>query len=156
MVEIIGQESSHSADINAPYPAETTIEESKKNKNTVKAVDTDQNQSSSGVNKSKQGLELKRVGAQSVSNSKAQFYSPIIPIYPAISKQLGEQGRVVLAVFIDTSGFVYKTEVKSSSGHVRLDNQAQKTVLGIKVKPAVKNGEPESSVLHIGLDFKLN
>ncbi len=66
------------------------------------------------------------------------------PVYPAVSKRLGEQGKVVLRVLIGTDGVPQKIEVKQSSGFDRLDRQAVDTVTRWRFVPGTRNGVPEA------------
>lgn len=50
------------------------------------------------------------------------------PVYPAMSRRMGEEGRVMLRVFVDASGRPGQIEVSSSSGSARLDAAAQEAV----------------------------
>ena len=66
------------------------------------------------------------------------------PVYPAVSKRLGEQGKVMLRVLIGTDGVPQKIEVKQSSGFDRLDRQAVDTVSRWRFMPGTRNGVPEA------------
>lgn len=66
------------------------------------------------------------------------------PVYPAVSKRLGEQGKIVLRVLIGTDGTPQKIEVKQSSGFERLDRQAVDTVSRWRFVPGTRNGVPEA------------
>ena len=50
------------------------------------------------------------------------------PAYPAMSRRIGEEGTVVLRVFVEAIGRPGQIEVKSSSGSPRLDQAAQDAV----------------------------
>jgi protein TonB len=50
------------------------------------------------------------------------------PAYPALSRRIGEEGTVVLRVFVETTGRPSQIEVKSASGSPRLDQAAQDAV----------------------------
>ena len=64
------------------------------------------------------------------------------PSYPAISKRMGEQGKVVLRVLIGTDGAPQKVEINKSSGYERLDRQAQEAVMRWRFVPGKRNGVP--------------
>ncbi|MBS0291066.1 MAG: energy transducer TonB [Proteobacteria bacterium] len=66
------------------------------------------------------------------------------PVYPAVSKRLGEQGKIVLRVLIGTDGLPQKVEIKQSSGFERLDRQAVDTVSRWRFVPGTRNGVPEA------------
>jgi len=62
------------------------------------------------------------------------------PAYPLLSKRMNEQGKVVLRVELGEDGRVSSAEVKTSSGHHRLDDAALNTVRAWRCKPAIRNG----------------
>ena len=62
------------------------------------------------------------------------------PEYPAFSKRLNEQGKVVLQVVLGEDGRVANAEVKTSSGFQRLDDAALNAVKTWRCKPSVRNG----------------
>lgn len=64
------------------------------------------------------------------------------PDYPAISRRLGEQGRVLLDVHILPDGRVGDIKLNKSSGYARLDNAALAAVRNWRYVPAKRGGEP--------------
>lgn len=61
--------------------------------------------------------------------------------YPAISRRLGEQGRVLLRVLIDRGGRAERVEIQKSSGSPRLDEAAIKAAREALYRPYSENGE---------------
>jgi periplasmic protein TonB len=59
-----------------------------------------------------------------------------VPMYPAVSKRSGEQGRVLLRVLVDERGSVQSIEVEKSSGFSRLDEAALAAVRRWRFLPA--------------------
>lgn len=88
-------------------------------------------------------------------SSNAAYLQNPAPTYPAISKRMGEQGKVVLRVFIGTDGLPQKIELNRSSGFERLDRQAQETVSRWKFVPGKRNGVPEAMWYHVPINFVL-
>ena len=88
-------------------------------------------------------------------SSNAAYLQNPSPAYPAISKRMGEQGKVVLRVFISTDGLPQKIEINQSSGFDRLDRQAQDTVLRWKFVPGKRNGVPEAMWYLVPIHFVL-
>jgi len=88
-------------------------------------------------------------------SSNAAYLQNPAPAYPAISKRMGEQGKVVLRVFIGTDGLPQKIEISQSSGFDRLDRQAQDTVLRWKFVPGKRNGVPEAMWYLVPINFVL-
>ncbi|MBI2315802.1 MAG: energy transducer TonB [Betaproteobacteria bacterium] len=64
------------------------------------------------------------------------------PAYPAISRRLGEQGRVVLRVLVSAAGLIQEVQVRTSSGHARLDEAARETVHRWRFVPARRGEQP--------------
>lgn len=75
--------------------------------------------------------------------------------YPAISRRLGEQGKVVLRVLIDAQGMPQKLEIKQSSGYERLDQAAVTTVERWRFVPGKRNGVPEAMWNIVPINFVL-
>ena len=77
------------------------------------------------------------------------------PVYPAVSKRLGEQGKIVLRVLIGADGIPQKVEIKQSSGFERLDEAAIATVQRWKFVPGKRNGVPEAMWNIVPINFVL-
>ncbi|MBA4254257.1 MAG: energy transducer TonB [Polaromonas sp.] len=88
-------------------------------------------------------------------SSQADYLNNRPPAYPALSKRLGEQGKVVVRVLIDVDGNASQAEVRTSSGFDRLDQTALKTVLGWKYLPGKVNGEPKAMWFNVPIHFVL-
>ena len=61
--------------------------------------------------------------------------------YPAVSRRLREEGRVVLRVLIGRSGRAEQVEVQKSSGSPHLDEAAIKAAREALYRPYSENGE---------------
>lgn len=88
-------------------------------------------------------------------SSDAAYLNNPKPGYPAISKRMGEQGKVVLRVLIGTDGLPQKVEVNKSSGYDRLDRQAQEAVMRWRFVPGKRNGVPEAMWNLVPINFVL-
>ena len=88
-------------------------------------------------------------------SSSAAYLNNPRPSYPSISERMGEQGKVVLRVFIGTDGLPQKIELNRSSGFERLDRQAQETVSRWKFVPGKRNGVPEAMWYLVPINFVL-
>lgn len=62
------------------------------------------------------------------------------PNYPARSRRLNEQGRVLLRVELGEDGRVSSAAIKTSSGFPLLDEAAVSAVKTWRCKPAIQNG----------------
>ena len=88
-------------------------------------------------------------------SSNADYLNNPRPPYPALSKRLGEQGKVVLRVFIEANGTATQAEVRSSSGYERLDQTALQTVLKWRYTPGKRNGVTEAMWFNVPISFVL-
>ena len=88
-------------------------------------------------------------------SSDAAYLNNPKPSYPAISKRMGEQGKVVLRVLIGTDGTPQKVEINKSSGYERLDRQAQEAVMRWRFVPGKRNGVPETMWNLVPVNFVL-
>jgi protein TonB len=78
------------------------------------------------------------------------------PVYPPMSRRLGEEGKVVVRVRVSPQGLPLVVEVSKSSGFPRLDDAARAAVERWRFVPARQGNEPiEASVL-VPLNFTLS
>ena len=77
------------------------------------------------------------------------------PFYPAASRRLGEQGRVVLRVELDDTGRVGSVVVSSGSGFRRLDDAALAAVKKWRCDPVTRDGTAVYAVASQQFDFIL-
>ncbi len=89
-------------------------------------------------------------------SSDADYLQNPKPSYPAISRRLGEQGRVVVRVLIGIDGSAQKAEIASSSGFDRLDQAALSTVQRWRYVPGKRGGVPEAMWFNVPLQFVLD
>ncbi|MEY4979666.1 MAG: hypothetical protein RLZZ352_1936 [Pseudomonadota bacterium] len=89
-------------------------------------------------------------------SSQADYLNNPPPAYPALSKRLGEQGKVVLRVFIEADGRATQAEIRSSSGYDRLDQTAMQTVLRWRYVPGKRNGVAEAMWYVVPIQFVLD
>lgn len=88
-------------------------------------------------------------------SSNADYLRNPQPPYPALSKRLGEQGKVVIRAFIDADGSATRAEIRSSSGYERLDQAALQTVLKWRYVPGKRAGVPEGMWFNVPIHFIL-
>ena len=92
-------------------------------------------------------LELPSSAADYLNNPK--------PPYPPLSKRLGEQGKVVVRVLIETNGTASKAEIAQSSGFDRLDQASVNTVLKWRYVPGKRGGVPEAMWFDVPVNWVL-
>ncbi len=77
------------------------------------------------------------------------------PSYPQISRRLNEEGRVMLRVFVDSSGKPQEIKVLQSSGFQRLDQAALETVKQWRFIAAQRAGQAVASWVQVPISFQL-
>jgi protein TonB len=77
------------------------------------------------------------------------------PPYPAASRRLGEQGKVILRVHVSAAGEADEVQVRTSSGYARLDDSARSTVLRWRFVPARLGSEPVAAWVLVPISFSL-
>ncbi len=75
-------------------------------------------------------------------SSDADYLQNPRPVYPGISKRLGEQGQVIHSVLIGIDGNPVSAKLVKSSGFDRLDQAAYKAVMSWRYIPGKRNGVP--------------
>ena len=85
----------------------------------------------------------------------ADYLDNPAPAYPALSRRIGEQGRVILRVLVNPRGTADEVQVRTSSGHARLDDSARETVRRWKFVPAKRGAEPVAAWVLIPISFRL-
>ncbi|HEY7986747.1 MAG TPA: energy transducer TonB [Methylophilaceae bacterium] len=78
------------------------------------------------------------------------------PAYPPVSRRLGEQGRVVLKVLVNTAGNPESVALDTGSGSDRLDQAAIDAVKQWRFVPAKRNGQALSAYVLVPLKFSLH
>ena len=98
----------------------------------------------------------KRVHYQQFERSPVSIISKNSPpIYPRISKRLGEEGVVRVRLDISTAGTTTHAIIVQTSGFDRLDEAALRAVKNWKFKPAIKGGRPVETSIDIPVRFTI-
>ncbi len=88
------------------------------------------------------------------SASAAYLHNPP-PAYPAMSRRLAEQGRVMVRVLIGTDGLPQKAELQAGSGYDRLDRAALDAVMRWRFVPGRRGDVPETMWVSVPIVFNL-
>jgi len=88
-------------------------------------------------------------------SSDAAYLQNPAPVYPSISRRLGEQGKVVIRVLIGLDGTAQQAQVQQSSGFSRLDQAALSTVGHWRYVPGKRAGVPEAMWFNVPINFVL-
>lgn len=78
------------------------------------------------------------------------------PIYPAISRRLGEAGVVMLRVLVNEKGLPSEVLVHKSSGSANLDEAGRQAVLRTLFKPYLENGKAVAVFVLVPLNFQIS
>lgn len=89
-------------------------------------------------------------------SSDADYLHNPKPAYPAMSRRLGETGKVVVRTLIGADGVAQQAEVLRSSGFERLDRAAVETALKWRYVPGKRAGIPEAMWFNVPLVFVLD
>jgi protein TonB len=77
------------------------------------------------------------------------------PLYPALSKRTGEQGRTLLRVHVTVDGRAAEVQIKTSSGSERLDQSALNAVRQWRFVPARRGEEAVAAWVLVPISFNL-
>lgn len=89
-------------------------------------------------------------------SSDASYLQNPRPEYPRISRQRGEQGRVLVRVLIGADGSAQKAEISQSSGFSRLDQSALTAVSNWRFVAGKRAGVPEAMWFTVPVGFCLS
>ncbi|MGZ8226652.1 MAG: energy transducer TonB [Methylococcaceae bacterium] len=77
------------------------------------------------------------------------------PNYPSISRELGEQGRVLVRAMVTTDGHVGQVTLRKSSGFSRLDQAALESVKQWRFVPARRDGQLVQAWVVVPVTFSI-
>ncbi len=78
------------------------------------------------------------------------------PAYPYMARKRGQQGTVLLEVFLDKRGQIESVTLVDSSGFSLLDRAAEKAVRRWSFRPLVRDGVALSSRVRVPVVFRLD
>jgi protein TonB len=88
--------------------------------------------------------------------SSVEYIRPPQPVYPAMSRRLGETGTVVLRILIGEKGQPEQVLVQKSSGSSSLDEAGRQAALRALFKPHFEDGKPVAVFVLVPLNFQLS
>ncbi len=86
----------------------------------------------------------------------ADYLQNPAPAYPALSRRLREEGKVLLLVRVTAKGDAEQVQVKHSSGFARLDEAALNAVRQWRFVPARRGEEPVTASVVVPIVFHLD
>jgi protein TonB len=102
-----------------------------------------------------QGAASEPAAAVSQPRFNADYLSNPAPAYPPLARRMGEEGKVVLRVFVEPQGRPSQIELKLSSNSPRLDQAAQDAVWRWKFIPAKRGDEAIGAWVLVPITFTL-
>ncbi len=88
-------------------------------------------------------------------SSDADYLQNPRPAYPAKSRRMGEQGKVIVRVLIGVDGLAQKAEIRLSSGFERLDESALNTVKSWRYVPGKRAGVATAMWFSVPINYVL-
>ncbi|QTN28860.1 TonB family protein [Rhodoferax sp. AJA081-3] len=88
-------------------------------------------------------------------SSDADYLNNPFPPYPALSKRMGEQGKVIIRTLIGADGTAQDASVFKSSGFDRLDQAALATARKWRYVPGKRAGVAEAMWFNVPFTFVL-
>lgn len=85
----------------------------------------------------------------------AAYLNNPAPAYPPLSRRRGEQGRVLMRVFVDREGAPATIQLRESSGYRRLDEAAEAAIRRWRFEPARRGAEPVGAWVLVPIAFNL-
>lgn len=93
--------------------------------------------------------------SQTAPRFDADYLDNPAPVYPPLSRRVGEEGKVLLRVYVEPSGVPSRVEVRTSSGYERLDQSAATAVGRWKFLPARLGAEVVGAWVLVPIVFNL-
>ncbi|WP_292932973.1 energy transducer TonB [Noviherbaspirillum sp.] len=86
----------------------------------------------------------------------ADYLQNPAPVFPALSRRMHEEGKVLLLVQVSAKGEAENVQIKQSSGYIRLDEAAVNAVRKWRFIPARRGSEPVASSVVVPIVFRLD
>ena len=92
---------------------------------------------------------------KTISASQLGYLVPPNPIYPARSRKVGEEGKVMVRVLVDVTGRPAQVSMQTSSGHPELDQSALSAVRAAQFRPYAEGGIAQAVWVLVPINFVL-
>lgn len=99
-----------------------------------------------------------QAGNSTVSNARfdAAYLQNPKPTYPALSRRMGEEGKVLLKVRVSSEGRPLAVDLEKSSNFERLDHAALQAVTNWRFVPAKRGDEAIEASVIVPITFRLD
>ncbi|MBC7684220.1 MAG: TonB family protein [Bdellovibrionales bacterium] len=94
-------------------------------------------------------------GTPKTITSGVEYIQAPQPVYPPMSKRMGEQGKVILRVLVSESGKPGEVQIQTSSGSARLDEAGRQAAMRAVFKPHLEDGRAVAVYVIVPLNFQL-
>ena len=85
-----------------------------------------------------------------------EYIRPPAPVYPSISRRMGESGVVMLRVLISEKGLPEQAIIQKSSGSSNLDEAGRAAAMRTLFKPYMEDGKAVSVYVLVPINFQLS
>lgn len=85
-----------------------------------------------------------------------EYVRPPAPVYPSVSKRLGETGVVMLRVLISEKGQAEQAQIHKSSGYANLDEAGRQAAMRAVFKPYMEDGKAVPVYVLVPINFSLS
>lgn len=106
-------------------------------------------------NQPQQATPRAAAAPRTVSASQLGFLVPPSQNYPARARRAGEQGSVMVRVFVDVAGRPAQVSLEKSSGHPTLDEAALSAVRASQFRPYSEGGVPKTVWVLVPMNYVL-
>src|SRR5260370_36173177 len=79
----------------------------------------------------------------------------LLKFYPIPSRDLGEEGKCIVSIYVGFDGFVRDAKVVQSTGFATLDDACVKAMLSARYIPATEDGNPVGTWVSVPIEWKL-
>jgi len=93
--------------------------------------------------------------AADATPARVDSSQPTAIVYPPTAQVAGEQGTVIVDVFVGTNGKVSRYAIAKSSGFDDLDNAALESVMNWHYVPASRDGDTVGDWAQVNVVYKL-
>ena len=94
-------------------------------------------------------------GTPKTITSGVEYIQAPQPVYPLMSKRMGEQGKVILRVLVSETGKPGEVQIQTSSGSARLDEAGRQAAMRAVFKPHLEDGRAVAVYVIVPLNFQL-
>jgi len=78
------------------------------------------------------------------------------PVYPSMSRRMGEQGVVMLRVLVNEKGHAEQANIQQSSGFQNLDEAGRQAAMRALFKPYIEDGKAIQVYVIVPINFRIS